>query len=320
VVTLDEFVEPSAADANVRDTTYSEKHCRDLKSAIGATGLESPIYAERVTDENGNTKLLIVEGNHRFKAISELFEDDPNWGDSLTGEPEIKVYVLEEGFFPSPEHCSSFQIYMNRPVLKKSCTPDEVIRVTGEMISADMFGNVATSPQGAVEERAKAFVKDLYPTMSRRQVADAITARANKARNKRRLTHGYTANDARNFKAASRTVFDGTDRKDYILSPMVISNDNADFRKALGEVYEKLGDLDASGGAGVLTVKTRMVAKTNKSTDTDIDTVRAKIRAKVAAVNAYANSTMLGTDIVDEVIFLPEKSTEGKERRLKRFV
>ena len=62
-----------------------------------------------------------------------------------------------------------------------------------------------------------------------------------------------------------------------------------------------------------------MVAKTNKSTDADIDTYRTKLRAKKDTINAWAVSK-LGWDIIDELLLLPEKTNESKERRLKRFV
>ena len=62
-----------------------------------------------------------------------------------------------------------------------------------------------------------------------------------------------------------------------------------------------------------------MVAKTSKSTDADIDAQRAKLRGKKDYFNAYSQSTM-GRDIIEELLFLPEKTNESKERRLKRFV
>ena len=250
--------------------------------------------------------------------MSELF-DEGCIERTTTGHPEIKAYTLEENFFPSAAHREAFQVYMNRPILKKSCSPDEVIEATGRLIDDGIFGDTATAPEGSIEDAAKTFVRELYPTMSRRQVSDAVVARANRTRNKRRLTNGFTASDARNHKAASRVVFDGKDRNDYIISPMVISNDQADFRKALGEIIEKRAALIASGGSGNLAVKTRLVAKTNKATDSDIDTFRAKIRAKTDCMNAFSQAEM-GYDIIDDTLFLPEKTNESKEYRLKRFV
>jgi hypothetical protein len=317
-VPLDQFRDPYTVATQVRSATYSEKHVRDLKASIKEVGLEQGIIAEVVTDECGNVQGVIVEGNHRFKAVTELF-DEGSIERTANGGPEIKAYVLEEGFFPSAAHREAFQVYMNKPILKKSCSPDEVIEATGRLIEDGLFGDAATAAEGVIENAAKTFVRELYPTMSRKQVADAVVARANKSRNNRRLTNGFTANDARDFKAASRTVFDGKDRNDYIISPMVISNDNSDFRKALGEIIEKRAALIASGGAGTLAVRSRLVAKTNKSTDADIDTYRAKIRAKVAGVNAFSQAEM-GYDVMDDTLFLPEKTNESKERRLKRFV
>lgn len=319
-VPLGDFIDPKQADSQVRESTYSDKHVRDLKSSIKESGLEEPIIAIAFKDEVGNEKALILEGNHRFKAVSEIFSE-PGAEDikTQTGGPEIKAYVLAENFFPTKVHRVAYQVFMNKPVLKKPCSPDEVIRAVGEMISGDMFGNVATAGEGIIESLAKGFVNEVYPTMSRKQVSDAVSARASATRNKRRLTHGFTANDARDHKSASRTIFDGQDKNDYIISPMVISNDNADFRKAVGEIVDKLAALDASGGAGDLNVKVRVVAKTNKPTDTDIDSMRTKFRAKKDYINAYSQAEM-GRDIIDELLFLPEKTNESKERRLKRFV
>ena len=317
-VPLRQFRDPYTVDTQIRSTTYSDKHVRDLKTSIKEIGLEQGIIAEVVKDECGNVQALIVEGNHRFKAVTELFEDK-SIERTATGEPEIKAYILEENFFPTDAHREAFQIYMNKPILKKSCSPDEVISATGRLIEDGLFGDTATAPEGVIEDAAKTFVRELYPTMSRKQVADAVVARANKSRNKRRLTNGFTANDARRFKDTSRTVFDGTDKGSYIISPMVVSNDGSDFRKALGEIFEKRAALAASGGAGGLPIKCRLVAKTNKATDADIETYRAKIRAKTIAVNDFAQATM-GYNIIDEDLFLPEKTNEAKEFRLKRFV
>jgi|10_taG_2_1085330.scaffolds.fasta_scaffold28225_3 hypothetical protein len=317
-VPLDQFRDPYTVETQVRNATYSDKHVRDLKASIKEVGLEQGIIGEVVTDGCGNAQAVIVEGNHRFKAMTELF-DEGCIERTASGGPEIKAYILEEGFFPSDAYREAFQIYMNKPILKKSCSPDEVIEATGRLIEDGLFGDAATAPEGVIETAAKTFVRELYPTMSRKQVSDAVVARANKSRNNRRLTNGFTASDARDFKASSRTVFDGKDRNDYIISPMVISNDNADFRKALGEVIECRAGLIASGGAGNLAVRARLVAKTNKSTDADIDTYRAKIRAKVSAVNAYSQAEM-SYDVIDDTLFLPEKTNESKERRLKRFV
>jgi len=319
-VPLDQFIDPYEATSQIRGVTYSDKHVRDLKSSIKESGLEEAIVAIAFTDESGNEKALIVEGNHRFKAISELFdEDDENEIPTQSGKPEIKAYVLEEEFFGSDAERTAFQLFMNKPVLKKPCSPEEVIGGVGEMISGNVFGDVATASEGVIETNAKAFVRETYPTMSRKQVSDAVSARASASRNKRRLTHGFTASDARDHKSASRTVFDGQDKNDYIISPMVISNDGADFRKAVGEIVDKLAALDASGGAGALNVKVRVVARTNKPTDTDIDSMRTKFRAKKDYINAYSQAEM-GRDIIDELLFLPEKTNESKERRLKRFV
>lgn len=317
-VPLDDFIDPYEATSQIRGATYSDKHVRDLKCSIKESGLEEAIVAMAFTDENGNEKALIVEGNHRFKATSELFEENTDIP-TQSGKPEIKTYVLEEGFFGSDEERIAFQLYMNKPVLKKPCSPEEVISGVGEMISGNIFGDVATASEGVIETNAQNFVKETYPTMSRRQVSDAVSARASASRNKRRLTHGFTASDARDHKSASRTVFDGQDKNDYIISPMVISNDGADFRKAVGEIVDKLAALDASGGAGALNVKVRVVARTNKPTDTDIDSMRTKFRAKKDYINAYSQAEM-GRDIIDELLFLPEKTNESKERRLKRFV
>ena len=78
-------------------------------------------------------------------------------------------------------------------------------------------------------------------------------------------------------------------------------------------------NVDASGGAEQLNVKVRLVAKTNKATDFDIDTYRSKIRAKVSDINTYATSEM-GKIIIDEVLFLPEKTNEAKEFKRNRFI
>ena len=317
-VPLDQFIDPYEATSQIRGATYSDKHVRDLKSSIKESGLEEAIVAVAFTDESGNEKALIVEGNHRFKAISELFDEKAEIP-TQSGKPEIKVYMLEEGFFPTDADRIAFQLYMNKPVLKKPCSPEEVIDGVGEMISGNVFGDVATASEGVVETNAKTFVRETYPTMSRKQVSDAVGARASATRNKRRLTHGFTASDARAFKGGSRTVFDGKCRGDYVISPMIVGNDNADFRKAVGEILDKLAALDASGGAGGLNVIVKMVAKTGKSTDTDIDAQRAKIRAKKDGINVYSQAEM-GRDIIDELLFLPEKTNESKERRLKRFV
>ena len=319
-VPLDQFIDPYEATSQIRGVTYSDKHVRDLKSSIKESGLEEAIVAIAFTDESGNEKALIVEGNHRFKAISELFdEDDENEIPTQSGKPEIKAFVLEEEFFGSDAERTAFQLYMNKPVLKKPCSPEEVIGGVGEMISGNVFGNVATASEGVIEANAKAFVRETYPTMSRKQVSDAVSARASATRNKRRLTHNFTKPDARNFKSASRTVLDGKDRGDYVISPMVVSNDGSDFNKAVGEIVNRLAALKASGGAGALNVKVKMVAKTSKSTDADIDAQRAKLRGKKDYFNAYSQAAM-GRDIIDELLFLPEKTNESKERRLKRFV
>jgi|TARA_R110000744_G_scaffold20209_2_gene53027 hypothetical protein len=318
-IPLEAFIDPKTTESQVRGTTYSEKHVRDLKASIRETGLDSAIIAEEVSDDCGNVAAMIVEGNHRYKAMTELFEETGSTIPTNSGQPEIKAFVLERNFFPTKAHREAFQLYMNKPVLKKSCTPDEVINATGVLIEDGFFGDPATEAEGVIEDAAKTFIKKLYPTMSRKQVADAVVARANMSRNNRRLTNGFTANDARTHKAASRVIFDGKDRGDYIISPMVISNDNADFRKALGEVVEKLAALDASGGAEQLNVKVRLVAKTNKATDFDIDTYRSKIRAKVSDINTYATSEM-GKIIIDEVLFLPEKTNEAKEYKRNRFI
>ena len=317
-VPLDQFIDPYEATSQIRGVTYSDKHVRDLKSSIKESGLEEAIVAIAFTDESGNKKALIVEGNHRFKATSELFEDGADIP-TQSGKPEIKVYMLEEGFFPTDADRTAFQLYMNKPVLKKPCSPEEVITGVGEMISGNVFGDVATASEGVVEANAKTFVRETYPTMSRKQVSDAVSARASATRNKRRLTHGYTASDARDFKNSSRTVLDGQDRGDYVVSPMVVSNDSSDFNKAVGEILNRLAALSASGGAGALNVRVKMVAKTSKSTDADIDAQRAKLRGKKDYFNAYSQATM-GRDIIDELLFLPEKTNESKERRLKRFV
>ena len=143
-VPLDQFRDPYTVATQVRSATYSEKHVRDLKASIKEVGLEQGIIAEVVTDECGNVQGVIVEGNHRFKAVTELF-DEGSIERTANGGPEIKAYVLEEGFFPSAAHREAFQVYMNKPILKKSCSPDEVIEATGRLIEDGLFGDAATA-------------------------------------------------------------------------------------------------------------------------------------------------------------------------------
>ena len=315
-VPLEDVLAIDETTCQIRESNYSEKHVSDLKKAIRAVGQEEPGFLEQVKDANGNLAHMPIECNNRKEALEELYEDDPNWNpNNVTGKPEIRAYVLEEDFFPSDEYREAFQLYCNRKLLRLDMTPDRVLDVVGGWISKGMFGDPATTAEGDIEKEAKKYIGELFPTFSKKRTAESVVATTNKAKNKRRLTKTFTAPDAQKFKKSSRVTFTGTDRGNFVICPMTIKDTTSDFKKAVGEILIMRKDAQSQ----TLPVFCRVVAKTSKVTNIDIDNQRSNIRAAVKEINTFYKKVS-NVDLIDELLFLPEKSTESREFKRNRFV
>ena len=315
-VPLEDVIAIDETTCQIRENKYSDKHVSDLKKAISAVGQEEPGFLEQIKDANGNLAHMPIECNNRKEALEELYEDDPNWNpNNVTGKPEIRAYVLEEGFFPSDEYREAFQLYCNRKLLRLDMTPDRVLDVVGGWIGKGMFGDPATTAEGDIEKEAKKYIGELFPTFSKKKTADSVVATTSKAKNKRRLTKNFTAPDAQNFKNSSRVIFSGNDRGKHVVCPMTIKDTTSDFKKAIGEILVLRKDAQSQK----FPVLCRLVAKTSKATNTDIDNQRQKIRDAVNSINVFYNK-VAKIDLIDELLFLPEKSNESREFKRKRFV
>jgi len=311
---LDAFRDPHTVSGQVRSSTYLPKHVRDLKDQMKRIGQQVPIIAEEQIDESGNRTLVIIEGNNRFKAIQELYEENPNWNKGCDeAVPSIKVSVLQQGFFPNEATKKLFQVYANRPVLKQSLTPADIYERVGEVIDSDGFGNTATIPSAQVASAASDFVRSNFPTQSGRSVQENIDAMVNKATKSRTLVNGFTSRDAQNHRAASNVSFDGMERGKEVIAPQTVRPSRTTLYKALGEIIVKMNASSASGHV------VRVVSKTDKLTDADINEYRKEVDNFWKDVNVgWKNAT--GVNLVKEVLHLPEKSTEQKLHSLKRFV
>jgi hypothetical protein len=321
-VPLEDIVPIDETTCQIRENKSSDKHVSDLKKAIAAVGQEDPGFLEQVRDGAGNVANIPIEGNNRKEALHQLYEEDPNWNPgNRTGKPEIRAYVLEEGFFPTDEYREAFQLWCNRKMLRLDMTPDRVLAVVGTWIEKGMFGDPATAAEGDIEKAAKKYVRDLFPTFSKKRTADSVVASSSKAKNKRRLTTNFTATAGQKHKASSRVVFGGEDRGSWIINPMTIKDTTSDFKKAVGEILikreEAASDVDVNPKG--LPIKCRMVAKTSNATNVDISSQRAAIRKAVSDINSYFKG-LTGTDLIDELLFLPEKSNESREFKRNRFV
>ncbi len=321
-VPLDDIISIDETTCQIRENKSSDKHVSDLKKAIAAVGQEDAGFLEQVKDAAGNTAHMPIEGNNRNEALDELYEEDPDWNPgNVTGKPEMRAYVLEENFFPSDEYREAFQLWCNRKMLRLDMTPDRVLTVVGTWIEKGVFGDPATAAEGDIEAAAKKYIRDLFPTFSRKRTGDNVVASTSKAKNKRRLTKNFTAKKGTSHKNNSTTVFRGEDRGNWIINPMTIKDTSSELKKAIGEIIATRCDIASKSDVNPknLPIKCRMVAKTSKATNIDIDNQRGKIREEVKKVNAYFTS-LTGSALIDELLFLPEKSNESREYKRYRFV
>jgi len=321
-VPLDEIISIEETTCQIRENKSSDKHVSDLKKAIAAVGQEDPGFLEQVDDPNGNTAHMPIEGNNRYDALEELYESDPDWNlGNVTGQSEMRAYVLEKNFFPADHYREAFQLWCNRKILRLDMTPERVLTVVGTWIGKGVFGDPAVAAEGDIEAAAKSYIRDLFPTFSRKRTGDKVVASTSEAKNKRRLTKNFTSPKQTSHKDSSTVVFSGEDRGSWIINPMTIKDTSSELKKAIGEVIATRCEIASKPGLNPknLPIKCRMVAKTSKATNIDIDNQRIKIRTEVKKVNAYFQS-LTGQDLVDELLFLPEKSSESTQYKRFRFV
>jgi len=122
------------------ETTH-DGHLKKITIAIWNNGLEVPIIIQEAP--NSSKKFKIIEGVHRFTAVSDLFANEKCKSFDPANGTKIRAITLPHDFFDTDGQRMLVQASFNGPEVKLPCTATEAEKALNQGFVDGLFGDQA---------------------------------------------------------------------------------------------------------------------------------------------------------------------------------